>query len=535
MLDAHTDPYIGNLLINRYRLIEQIGQGSMGRVYRAEDELLGGVTVAVKFLAQALLNEQMKQRFAHEARTGAQLGQRSLHIVRVLDYGVHRNEVPFYVMEYMQGHNLSDLIAPKPLTVPRFLRLARHICLGMQCAHQGIKVDGQITRIVHRDIKPSNVFVISDPGLGELAKVLDFGIAKFFTDSAESSQTKSFMGTLAYCSPEQIEGKDLDVQADIYSLGITMYELLTGVMPITPEAHSIGSWYKAHRSQTPRPFEEVAPGLALPKDLATLILRCLAKSPSNRPQDMAEVLAVVDDLLVAQQPPTPIDEDVTDDLNSSPPDLDQPQERVSQTTYKATQVPSLPNPQERFWSVEQAGWTVSWPEDKPTAEIVFPQPLRTQHEEAPALWVMLSRSEIQSRLLNTRYNQFLFLPSPHPMVLWITTIYDAIHGPRWMPCYLDLKDPRGQQVVNLLSEMGYYPLLFFALEDSEQPANVMTLPIAAYQRQMFQDWLKMARQSLVVAPATTSKRVLKAEFEKLKPKIMQKLEAAQARNVARLN
>ncbi len=535
MVNAYTDPYIGNTLINRYRLLELIGQGSMGRVYRAEDELLGGVTVAVKFLAQALLNERMKQRFAHEARTGAQLGQRSIHIVRVLDYGVHQNEVPFYVMEYMQGHNLSDLIAPSPLAVPRFLKLMRHICLGLDCAHEGIKIDGKLCRIVHRDIKPSNVFVISDPGLGELAKVLDFGIAKFFTDAADSSQTKSFMGTLAYCSPEQIEGKDLDVQADIYSLGITMYELLTGVMPITPEAHSIGSWYKAHRSQTPRSFEDAAPGLELPRELASLILRCMAKSPSNRPQSAAEVLAVIDTLLQGQAAPkveAPSAEPAApEEIAPETP----PQARPAQTTYRATQVPSLPNPQERFWSIEQAGWTVSWPNDKPTAEIVFPQPLRSQHQEAPALWVMLHQAEIQSRLLNTRYNHFLYLPSPHPMVLWITTIYDGIHGPRWMPCYLDLKDPRGQQLVTLLSETGYYLLLFFALEDPEQPANVMTLPIAAYQRQMFQDWLRMARQSIAVAPANTSKHALKTEFDKLKPKILRKLEASQNQGVAHFN
>ena len=115
MTQDKPDPNIGQLLINRYRLIGLAGQGSMGRVYIAEDELLGGVTVAVKFLAQTLLNDRMRARFASEAQTGAQLGQRSLHIVRVLDYGVHVNSVPFYVMEYMEGQNLSEIIIDRPL------------------------------------------------------------------------------------------------------------------------------------------------------------------------------------------------------------------------------------------------------------------------------------------------------------------------------------------------------------------------------------------------------------------------------------
>jgi eukaryotic-like serine/threonine-protein kinase len=523
-MHENVDPNIGQTLVNRYRLIELIGQGSMGKVYRAEDQLLGGVTVAVKFLSQMLLNSKMKQRFADEARTGAQLGQRSIHIVRVLDYGVHRNEAPFYVMEYMEGQNLSDLIEPGPLGVKRFIRLARHMCLGLQCAHEGIKIDGDICKIVHRDVKPSNVFVISDPGLGEVAKVLDFGIAKLFRDTVDSSQTRSFMGTLAYCSPEQIEGKDLDDRSDIYSLGITMFESLTGKMPIEPEAHTLLSWYKAHRNKPPKTFTEAAPDLKLPTSLDELIMSCMAKSPEDRPANMLEILRTLDEI-----------RDRLQNKSAPPPPEHHPQEALHEQFFaetvvpaKDTYVPSIPLPQQRFWSVEQAGWTVPWPQDKPVAQIVFPKLLASEEDEAVGLWVMLTRSEVQQRLLSTRYNQFLCLMAPHPMMIWITAIYDAQLGVRWLPCYLDLKLEKSQQFIKSLSQKGYYLLLFFAAEDIEEPANVKTLTISPYQRQLFQDWIGMAKRAISTADPLVSKKILKAEFDRIKPDILKKLESAKS-------
>jgi eukaryotic-like serine/threonine-protein kinase len=520
------DPNLGQTLVNRYRLMELIGQGSMGKVYRAEDQLLGGVTVAVKFLSQMLLNSKMKQRFADEARTGAQLGQRSIHIVRVLDYGVHRNEAPFYVMEYMEGKNLSDLIEPGPLPVHRFIRLARHMCLGLQCAHEGIKIDGAVCKIVHRDVKPSNVFVISDPGLGEVAKVLDFGIAKLFRDTVEGNQTRSFMGTLAYCSPEQIEGKDLDDRSDIYSLGITMFETLTGKMPIEPEAHTLLSWYKAHRNAPPKTFADAAPSLKVPIALDDLIMSCMAKSPEDRPASMLEILRVLDQIRdraqtrtasPSQQPPSLADRDEELAGLSAPTEVD-----LGKDTY----VPSIPLPQQKFWSVEQAGWTVPWPQDKPVAQIVFPKILTSEQDEAVGLWFMLSRSEVQQRLLSTRYNHFLCVMAPHPMLLWITAIYDVQLGVRWLPCYLDLKAERSEQFLRSLSQKGYYLMLFFAMEDTEEPANVKTLTISPYQRNLFQDWIGMARKAISTADPLTSKKVLKSEFDRIKPDILKKLESA---------
>ena len=247
------DPHQSRLLSNRYQLIEMVGKGAMGRVYLAEDNLLGGVTVAIKFLSQALLNKKMKERFLREAKISALLAEKTIHIVRVRDYGVDEDEIPYYVMEFLQGDSLSDLIKVQPFTLPRFLKLARQICLGLQPAHSGIVFDKEQVTIIHRDIKPSNVLVVQDSTLGELVKILDFGIAKLIQSGG--AQTQSFMGTLAYCSPEQMEGKELDNRSDIYSLGVMMYEMVTGDMPITPETHSFGGWYKAHHRHTPKPFK----------------------------------------------------------------------------------------------------------------------------------------------------------------------------------------------------------------------------------------------------------------------------------------
>ncbi|MGL5032423.1 MAG: serine/threonine protein kinase, partial [Microcystaceae cyanobacterium] len=239
------------LLANRYQLVEMVGSGAMGQVYRAEDKLLGGVTVAVKFLSQALLNNRMKERFEREATISALLGEKTIHIVRVRDYGLDEKEIPFYVMEFLQGEDISAVIKYHPLPVDRFLKICRQICFGLECAHKGILFQGEICPIVHRDIKPSNVSIVQDPALGELVKILDFGIAKLV--QSEESQTQAFMGTLAYCSPEQMEGKELDNRSDIYSMGIMMYEMLTKEMPLFPDNSSFGGWYEAHHHTKPQP------------------------------------------------------------------------------------------------------------------------------------------------------------------------------------------------------------------------------------------------------------------------------------------
>ncbi len=498
-----TDPNTGRLLANRYQLVELIGKGAMGRVYQAKDMLLGGVIVAVKFLSQALLNKRMRDRFEQEATICALLGEKSIHIVRVRDYGVDENETSFYVMEYLEGDSLSEVIRRQPLPLGRFLNFARQICLGLQCAHKGIVIEGKLSPIIHRDIKPSNILVTQNSSIGELVKILDFGIAKLL--QSDSAQTHSFMGTLAYCSPEQMEGKELDKRSDIYSLGVMMFEMLTGEMPLIGDTHSFGGWYKAHHFIPPRTFESVNPNLKLPIPLKNLVMSCLAKDPSDRPQSVEEILRVLKKL----------DESLAHSLVLV--------DRINQVLEKSPVVtdsrPKLAP------SVEEICRQASWPKDKPLATIVFPHIIRTSHEVLPTLWVMLKKQDIQNRQVSTRYNQFLFLERPHPMVLWITALHNREYGANWLPCYLDLKTALGQKMARLLGQTGSYRILFFSLSEPERCTNVMTSTIAPVQRQRLIQWANTSQTLVSAAQPQFSKKVLKQEFEKLKPKIVMKLEA----------
>lgn len=467
----------------------------MGKVYRANDIVLGGVPVAVKFLALSSQNKKIRlqERFEREAKTCALLSQKSIHIVRVLDYGVDELGTPFYVMEYLQGDSLSDVIHLQPLSLARFFSLVRQISLGLQCAHSGIPIDGEIYPIVHRDIKPNNILVIQDSSFGELVKILDFGIAKLLR--VDSDQTNCYLGTFAYSSPEQMEGNELDNRSDIYSLGVMMFEMLTGKMPFQVDSHSFGVWYKAHQSQPPRTFATVAPRLQVPGAVENLVMSCLAKNPGDRPQSITEILQTLAFL-----------EQETGEA-------------------KANQVLTGVKSTERTPLLTDECQQTSWPKNKPIADIVFPHSIRTNEQVIAALWVMLPQQEIQRRLQSRSYNQFLFVTFPHPMILWITVLYNPKHGSKWLPCYLDMKTRQGQEITRLLGEAGCYQLLLFARESPQCPdACLPSLTIAPAQCQQLQEWAKTSKISISSAAPQLSKNLLKNEFEKLKPQIARKLE-----------
>ena len=489
----------GRLLANRYRIIELVGKGAMGQVYRAEDTVLGGLTLAVKFVSQSLLNEKRRTRFEQEATICALLGEKSIHIVQVRDYGVDEYDVPFYAMEFLQGKGLNDLIKHRPLSLKRFLRMSRQICLGLQCAHQGIFFKGELCPIIHRDIKPSNILVVQDSTLGEMVKILDFGIAKLVQTGGD--QTHSFQGTLAYCSPEQMEGKELDHRSDIYSLGVMMYEMVTGEMPILPENNSFGAWYQAHRYFSPEPFRD---DLNLPQSLQDLIFQCLAKNRDERPQGMDEILQAL----------TSIEEESQKSQSSKE------KFNTNSLDYASTHPTQTATGTDENYYLNAA-----WPSDKPRQKIVFPRLINSTNGVFPSLWVMLDKQDIENRLLSTRYNQFLFIMSPHPMVLWITALHNREYGTRWLPCYLDLKTSSGQRTTRSLGELGYYRILFFALESPDTCQHVLTSTIAGAQRQKLHDWAQSSQTWGSNASPQMSKQLLRREFENIKPKIQFKLES----------
>ncbi len=494
------EPNVGRILQNRYKLQQLLGQGAMGQVYAAEDIALGGVPVAVKFLSQALLNRKMRERFEREAKTCAQLGQRSIHIVRVTDYGVDTDGIPFYVMEHLKGESLSEVISRQSLSLPRFLSLTRQICLGLQCAHQGIQIDNKICPIVHRDIKPSNILVSQNESLGELVKILDFGIAKVL--EAESNQTQCFMGTLAYSSPEQMEGRELDARSDIYSLGVMMYQMLTGKMPLNADTHSFGGWYKAHHFQAPQSLGSVSNGLKVPKALEALVMACLAKSPNDRPQSVTEVTAAL----------TPLEER-----------FGTGRQIARRIEASIARLPVIAEP--KTTTVDEVCRSATWPSNMPLAEIVFPRAMTTPNGVVSTLWVMLPKVEIQRRLVCTRYNQFLFLESPHPMALWLTVLYNRGQEPRWLPCYLDLKTQQGQHMTNLLGKTGQYNILFFAQEEPQHCMHLQTASVAAAQCRLLHEWTLIGQSSKTPPNPGISKDYLRSALENIKPQILLKLEA----------
>ena len=504
-MSMNRDPNYGRLLANRYQLAELVGEGAMGRVYRAKDTVLGGVTVAIKFLSQALLNKNMRDRFEREATISALLGEKSIHVVRVKDYGIDENRISFYVMEYLSGESLNDIIVHQPLPLSRFYTLARHICLGLETAHQGISFNGELCKIIHRDIKPSNIIILQDPTLGEVAKILDFGIAKLILASV--SQTQSFMGTLAYCSPEQMEGKELDNRSDIYSLGVMMYEMLTTDMPIMPQNSSFGGWYQAHHDFKPTCFPDK---LQIPSPLQDLVFSCLAKERDKRPQTVREILKVLQSL---QQKPT------------FPEKPEPPQAPPTQTKPSNESEEDRPTV-EVAPSITELCLQASWPKDKPLKKIVFARFIESPLGELPVLSVMLDYEDILNRMIGVRYNQFLFLNHPHPMLLWVTLLYNKKHGPRWLPCYLDLKSEKGQLISRALAQLGSYRILFFALNQPERPQHVTKSTIDPQNCQMIVQWANTSKLTKSIGTPQSAKKTLRQELEKLKPKILLKIEAA---------
>lgn len=506
-----SDPNIGRLLAKRYQIQKLIGTGAMGRVYRAKDMLLGGVPVAVKFLALSMQNQKirMKERFEREAKTCALLGQRSIHVVRVMDYGVDENDIPFYVMEYLRGKSISQIIRRENLDLTRFLNIMHQISLGLGCAHDGITVDSVVCPIIHRDIKPSNILIVQDPSFGELVKILDFGIAKLL--QSDTDNTNYYLGTLAYSSPEQMEGKELDNRSDIYSLGVMMFEMLTGKMPIQTKTHSFGAWYKAHHYQSPPSFKEIAPRVQLPLSLENLVMSCLAKSPCDRPQNIAQIVKTLESL-----------EKTSNSLQIRPQEDDD----LEKTTLKAEFTQKNDSEVDSSVIKDEIIRSNFWPQNKPIANIVFPQTVCANNKSLPALWAMLPIVEIRKRLVCKRYNQFIFITTPHPMLLWITAIHNHKHGAKWLTCYLDLKSKFGQETTHLLAETGCYQILLFAKEFPQGVHLVFSSSIASTQTLRLQEWLEMSYSLASTGNPQSSKNLLQAEYEKMKPQILTKLAGA---------
>jgi serine/threonine-protein kinase len=265
--------------LGNYRLIERIGAGGMGEVWRAEDTKLLR-HVAIKILPPSLaLDAEWKDRFIREARAVAQLNHPNIATI----YGIDEYQQSFYIaMELVEGEPLSNLIAEGPLSAADAVRVAAHIADGLQEAHE--------KGLVHRDIKPDNILVSK-----KVVKILDFGIAKQIGGTADPSLTQAgmVMGTPHYMSPEQALGRAVDARTDIFSVGVVLYEMLTGQKPFTGDAAT--QVLLQIVMNDPRDIAQAAPRTS--RALAMIVRRCMQKQADERYQTCEELKKALADSL----------------------------------------------------------------------------------------------------------------------------------------------------------------------------------------------------------------------------------------------
>lgn len=279
---APTDPLLGHTLDDKYFLEDRLGIGGMGTVYRAR-HLLIDRPVAVKVLNQRFVeDEAARTRFRREARAAGRL--QHPNAVTVTDFGESRDGYVYLVMELLEGRNLRDVLAKEaPLDAARAVSLMLQISAAVAAAHEA--------GIIHRDLKPANIFIVQRADVPAVVKVLDFGIAKLAAESYEDdddpnplTQIGAMIGTPRYMSPEQCNGAELTPAADVYSLGIILYEMLTGAVPFSGTSPlAIAMRHTSEAPRSPRDFVS-----SIPVPLEQVVLHTLEKPPEERPSNAAE-------------------------------------------------------------------------------------------------------------------------------------------------------------------------------------------------------------------------------------------------------
>ena len=285
------DALVGKTVAERYRITALIGLGGMGAVYRAE-HIHMKKTVALKVLHREMTAlPEVVARFEQEAVAAARIEHPN--VVQARDFGRLEDGAFYLVLDYVEGRSLSDVMQER-LPLPRVLTISGQIAEALEAAHQN--------KIVHRDLKPDNVMLVERDGEPELVKVLDFGIAKVsLRDRGQSdrpiTKTGTVFGTPEYMSPEQAAGQKVDYRGDIYSLGVLMYEMLSGGPPFTGD--EVSAILLMQITQAPPPLPSTVP-LAVRQ----LVGELLSKEPGQRPQSAAEVVSRILALLGAQVPVT---------------------------------------------------------------------------------------------------------------------------------------------------------------------------------------------------------------------------------------
>jgi serine/threonine-protein kinase len=280
----------GTVVRGKYQIIQKVGQGAMGAVYKALHMHFKEMRALKVMAAEVASDKAFVKRFEQEAILARKL--QHPNAVRVDDIDETEDGQPFIVMEYIEGKNLRDTISAEgPMPPMRVAAIVRQVASALDAAHR--------LGIVHRDIKPENIVLIQSQK-AEVAKVLDFGIAKLKEElsgtlAASMTGTGMVVGTPLYMSPEQAmaaHGKELDGRSDIYSLGIVMYQMLTNELPINGDTSL--QIVMAHIQTPPIPIQCAQTGVKIPKPIADLVMKCLAKNREDRPASGQEIIDELD-------------------------------------------------------------------------------------------------------------------------------------------------------------------------------------------------------------------------------------------------
>jgi serine/threonine-protein kinase len=278
------DPRVGSVLGARYRIVRVLGAGGMGIVYRAEHVHMHK-PVAIKVLHKHMTAmPEIVARFEREAVAAGRI--QHPHVAAATDFGKLDDGSFYLALEYVDGRSLGSVIAVGALPVVRALLIARQIAEGLDAAHAA--------GIVHRDLKPDNVQLVSRDGYDDWVKILDFGIAKLHLEDAPGSapltQLGTVFGTPEYMSPEQAQGHTVDSRSDLYTLGVMLFEMLTGKIPF--DADDVVVLITRHVTQPPPPLPS-----SVPESVQRLVSDLLAKKPEDRVESAAELVRRIERLL----------------------------------------------------------------------------------------------------------------------------------------------------------------------------------------------------------------------------------------------
>ena len=272
------DLLVGQVLSKKYYVLSLLGQGGMNLVYKAKD-LQTNKIVAVKALrTDGLSDQSVVTRFQREVQVLNRLNHP--RIVGVHDYGTSKRGQPFFVMDYLEGKSLNQVLRKDGrLSVERFQDVFVQVAAAIQHAHKH--------GAIHRDLKPGNIMLVKLGNTEDYVKIVDFGIAKLVEEASKLTRMGEVWGSPIYMSPEQATGINTDERTDIYSLGIVMYEALTGEVPFLGKNYV--ETLSKQISEPPLPFDELCPEFPIPRVFERIIFKALEKAPEARYQTMTEL------------------------------------------------------------------------------------------------------------------------------------------------------------------------------------------------------------------------------------------------------